>query len=103
VQWETETEVHAAGFNLYRKAAKERDYLKINTSLIQARGSATVGAAYSYTDVPPRAGSAWYYQLEEVETSGTTNRYGPVSTVNTALKAMGGTGVFRKALTTNCD
>ena len=103
VQWETETEVHAAGFNLYRKSAKERDYLKINTSLIQARGSATAGAAYSYTDVPPRAGSAWYYQLEEVETNGTTNRYGPVSTVNTALKAMGGTGVFRKALTTNCD
>ena len=103
VQWKTETEVHTAGFNLYRKAAKERDYLKINTSLIQSRGSATVGAAYSYTDVPPRAGSAWYYQLEEVETSGTTNRYGPVSTVNTALKAMGGTGVFRKALTTNCD
>jgi YD repeat-containing protein len=103
VQWETETEVHTAGFNLYRKSAKERDYLKINTSLIQARGSATAGAAYSYTDVPPRAGSAWYYQLEEVETSGTTNRYGPVSTVNTALKAMGGTGVFRKALTTNCD
>ena len=56
VQWETETEVHAAGFNLYRKSAKERDYLKINTSLIQARGSATAGAAYSYTDVPPRPG-----------------------------------------------
>jgi YD repeat-containing protein len=103
IQWETETENRTAGFNLYRKSAIPGDYQKINTALIPAQGSATTGAQYSYTDVPPRPGSRWQYLLEEVETGGATNRYGPAAAVNRALSVMSGAGAFRKTLKTNCD
>jgi hypothetical protein len=71
--------------------------------LIPAQGSATTGARYTYTDVPPRPGNRWQYLLEEVETGGATNRYGPVAAVNRALRALSGTATFRKTLQTNCD
>jgi YD repeat-containing protein len=103
IQWETETENQTAGFNLYRKLAQQGDYQKINTSLIPAQGSAVAGARYSYTDIPPRPGKLWQYLLEEVETGGDTKRYGPAAAVNRALRAMSGTGAFRKTLKTNCD
>ena len=103
IQWETETENKTAGFNLYRKSRGVSEYLQINTSLIPARGTATSGARYSYTDLPPQTGKINHYLLEEVETGGRTNRYGPVTSLNNSLKAMGGIGVFRKELTTNCD
>jgi YD repeat-containing protein len=103
IQWETETENRTAGFNLYRKSAVQGDYQKINTSLIPAQGSATTGARYSYTDVPPRPGNRWQYLLEEVETGGATNRYGPAAAVNRSLRVMSGAGAFRKTLKTNCD
>jgi|GEM_PF-1622946 len=103
IEWETETENRTAGFNLYRRAAIQSDYQKINASLIPAQGSATTGARYSYTDVPPRPGKLWQYLLEEVESGGAINRYGPAAAVNRALRAMSGTGAFRKTLKTNCD
>jgi YD repeat-containing protein len=103
IKWETETENKTAGFNLYRKSVVQGEYQKINTALIPAQGSATTGTRYSYTDVPPRPGNRWQYLLEEVETGGATNRYGPAATVNRALRAMSGTTTFRKTLQTNCD
>jgi hypothetical protein len=103
IQWVTETEHKTAGFNLYRKAGNEKEYQKINAALIAARGTAAGGSRYSYTDIPPRPGARCRYLLEEVETGGKTNRYGPVTARSSSMKVMTGTGVFRKALATNCD
>jgi YD repeat-containing protein len=103
VRWKTETEKNVAGFNLYRTAARENTYKKLNKTLIVSRGSATGGAAYSYTDIPLRLRGPWQYMLEEVEHTGKTKRYGPVSAKNIALKKPGSVGVFRKAFKSHCD
>jgi len=53
--------------------------------LIQAQGTATTGASYSYTDNPEQAGS-WYYKLEDVSLSGESHFHGPVSIVLTDVE-----------------
>lgn len=103
VSWETESEVHTAGFNLYRARTGKDNYERINSSLILARGSPTVGAQYSYIDLPPRPGRRWLYKLEEVEQNGATSFYGPASAVNRSVRALTDTGAFRKNLKTNCN
>jgi YD repeat-containing protein len=103
VRWKTETEKNTAGFNLYRKAARENDYQKLNTALIASRGTATEGAAYSYLDIPFKVRGRWLYMLEEVEHTGKTKRYGPVSSKNIALKRPNSMRAFRKSFKTHCD
>ena len=103
VRWKTETERNTAGFNLYRKAARENDYQKLNKALIASQGTAIEGAAYTYIDIPRKVGGRWYYMLEEVELNGKTKRYGPVSSKNMALKSLNSSTVFRKSFKTHCD
>ncbi len=103
ITWETESEVKTAGFNLFRMRAGKDNYERINSALIPARGSPTVGAQYSYVDIPPRPGRRWFYMLEEVEQNGGTCVYGPASTVNKSLRAFNDAGAFRKNLKTNCN
>jgi parallel beta-helix repeat protein/YD repeat-containing protein len=103
VRWKTETERNTAGFNLYRKAARENDYKKLNTALIASRGTATEGAAYSYLDIPFKVRGRWLYMLEEVEHTGKTKRYGPVSSKNIAFKRPNSMRAFRKSFKTHCD
>ena len=44
LRWSTESETDNSGFNLYRSETKDGDYIKINYSLIPAKGSPTEGA-----------------------------------------------------------
>jgi len=80
LQWQTESEIDNAGFNVYRSTAEEGEYRKINDSLIPTEGSATQGASYEYTDTGLRNGKTYYYKLEDVDLNG-------VNTIHEAANA----------------
>lgn len=75
VQWNTETELDTAGFNLYRSEVDENDYVLVNEALIYSKGNAISGATYTFIDDSVEAGKTFYYLLEEIQNDGTANRY----------------------------
>jgi hypothetical protein len=77
--WTTASEIDNAGFNLYRSVSEGGDYLKINSSLIQAKGSPTQGASYQYVDETVKNRKTYYYKLEDIDLNGTSTMHGPVS------------------------
>jgi parallel beta-helix repeat protein len=76
--WETGTEVDNAGFNLYRATAEGGPYAKVNGALIAAEGDPVSGASYTFLDKGLSPGT-YYYNLEDVDLTGTTTLHGPVS------------------------
>lgn len=74
IQWDTETEVNTAGFNLYRSIHIDGQYDRLNPSLIHGADDPLAGGKYIFTDENVEAGQVYYYQLEEVETDGRVNR-----------------------------
>ncbi len=75
VQWDTETEINTAGFNLYRSESEKDDYILINETLIDSEGNSVSGASYEYVDSSVERGKTFYYLLEEVQIDGQVNRY----------------------------
>ncbi|MBN1592282.1 MAG: hypothetical protein JW941_03410 [Candidatus Coatesbacteria bacterium] len=75
LRWTTGTEIDTAGFNIWRSDGGE--YTKINSRLIVASGSPSSGASYSYLDTTAVHGLLYKYKLEEIETNGKSNFYGP--------------------------
>jgi hypothetical protein len=79
VEWATETETDNAGFNIYRADSENGNYLKINSSLISAKGSSTQGASYRFEDTAVRNRKTFYYKLEDIDLNGQSTMHGPVS------------------------
>ncbi|MBA3942940.1 MAG: DUF3494 domain-containing protein [Herpetosiphonaceae bacterium] len=80
VQWTTATELNTVGFNLYRSVDGERkDAVRVTPSMIPAEGNGIVGSTYAWTDTNVQKGSTYSYWLQETETAGTTNEYGPTT------------------------
>ena len=78
VEWSTASELNTAGFNLYRGETKDGPFTRINTELIPASPDPLIGGSYIFTDTAVVAGRTYYYQLEDVETSGATAVQGVV-------------------------
>lgn len=80
VDWQTVAELGNLGFNVLRSTSPEGAQTRLNAELIpsQAPGSGQ-GASYSFEDDDVEDGTTYYYRLEDVDTSGTTTRHGPVS------------------------
>ncbi len=76
--WETAAEIDNAGFALFRAASEDGEYVKINTALIPARGSATAGAVYDFVDSTAANRTTYYYKLQDVDTNGIAAMHGPV-------------------------
>jgi len=89
--WKTESEVNNAGFNIYCAESEAGEYVKINSSLIPAKGSTTEGANYRYIDQTAKRGTTYYYKLEDVDMSGNATMHGPVSASTWSLFSL-----FRK-------
>jgi len=77
--WETAAEIDNAGFNLYRAAAPDGPYTKVNSALIAAQGSPASGASYSFVDEGLAPGT-YTYKLEDVDLNGVATLHGPFST-----------------------
>ena len=79
LSWETASELHNLGFNLYRATEREGAYEPITAAAIPGLGSSPVGARYGYTDSGLVNGQTYFYKLEDIDTRGRTKRHGPVS------------------------
>jgi hypothetical protein len=89
LHWETGVELGTQGFHILRGVgADPAAATRITATLIPARGSATRGGAYSWSDATARPDQRYTYWLEEVEVNGVTNVYGPAQsgTVPTDLR-----------------
>jgi hypothetical protein len=75
VQWNTETELNTAGFNLFRSEIGMNDYIRVNENLINSEGDAVSGSSYSYVDDTVERGKTYDYLLEEIQNDGKANRY----------------------------
>jgi len=78
LNWATATELNNLGFHLYRASSKNGPYTRITASLIPGLGSSPVGASYSYWDAGLVNGATYYYELEDLETTGKTELHGPI-------------------------
>jgi ELWxxDGT repeat protein len=79
--WSTESEIDNVGFNLYRAETEDGEYVKINETLISAKGSPTQGASYEFIDKDVKNRTTYYYKLEDIDLFGTSTMHGPVSAV----------------------
>jgi len=71
INWTTDNESDCNGFNVYRSTSSRADaaYTKINSDgLIKARGSASGGASYVFTDQDVRPNKTYYYKIEALST-----------------------------------
>ena len=78
LEWETATELDNIGFQLYRSESEAGPFERITPSAIPGLGSSVVGASYAYRDTNVTNGTSYYYELEDIETTGRTERHGPV-------------------------
>lgn len=79
VEWRTETEINAAGFNIYRATAEDGPYTKVNDRLMAGKGSPSSGAVYTFVDDSVRPGVTYYYRLEDVELDNSTVQHPPIT------------------------
>ncbi len=79
LEWETGSEMNNLGFHLYRSTSESGPWERITSSLIPGLGSSPEGARYGYRDTGLVNGIPCFYLLEDVETTGRTERHGPVS------------------------
>ena len=89
--WETASELDNLGFNIYRAESQAGQLSPINRHLIACKNlGGTVGAAYSFLDGSAAPGASYYYWLEDIDTSGTATRHGPVAASRGSVRALPG-------------
>ena len=91
VEWSTATELDTAGFNLYRATSVDGPFAPINPELVPSSPDPLTGGDYEFVDQGVDPGVTYFYELEEVEYSGATQRFDPIqvtadgSTINLVL------------------
>lgn len=75
IEWQTETEIDTAGFNIYRSETADGEYVRINDQIIPSQSDAVSGASYMFTDYGVERGRTYYYQLEDIEYDNSTRRH----------------------------
>lgn len=78
ITWETASEVETIGFNILRSESLEDKPMQINEQLIPSSSDSLSESAYTYTDTNVRAGTTYYYYLDDIESNGANNRHGPI-------------------------
>ena len=75
--WITGTERDTAGFHLVRSRVEAGGYERVTGAIIPAEGDEFTGASYEFIDDTVDEGT-WYYKLEAVDLTGTSEFFGPV-------------------------
>jgi hypothetical protein len=80
IQWETEAEINALGYNLQRADSADGPWTQLNKSLIGAKALGSTGSAsYDHVDMNVEGGRTYYYRLVSVDVSGSPSYYGPIT------------------------
>jgi len=79
IRWSTATEFETAGYAIYRSESPDGPFERISDTFIPAANNPISGGEYAFTDREVDPGITYYYLLEEIELSGSTNREGPVA------------------------
>ena len=78
LHWRTASELNNLGFHLYRGENVDGPFSRITTTPIPGLGSSPAGASYDYLDRGVVNGKMYVYFLEDIETTGRTERHGPI-------------------------
>jgi len=78
VEWSTATELDTAGFNLYRSSSADGPFVQVNEQLVPSSPDPLTGGDYAFTDTGVDPGRTYFYELEEVEYNGATQRFPPI-------------------------
>lgn len=79
ISWETDYELSAIGFNLYRSDQPQEQGVQINESLIPTQKETyTSGASYFFADTGVASGESYYYWIEIVDPTLSVLYAGPV-------------------------
>ncbi len=71
LKWQTANESELVGFNLYRRAGKNKPWVKLNAEQIDAvHIGQPEGGTYQWTDKTAKAGKSYRYQLEILKGGG---------------------------------
>ena len=87
VRWVTESETNNAGFNILRGEALDGEFTKLNTQLIEGKGTTSERTAYEFVDKSAKPNVIYYYQIQDVSLDGevvtlkTTHMRGNISVV----------------------
>ena len=77
ISWETATELDTAGYMIARSEDPKGPFERVTDNMIPASSEPLTGGIYEFRDNNVRAGKVYYYQLEEIETTGGVNIEGP--------------------------
>jgi len=78
VEWTTASELDTVGYNLQRGETPVGPFEQVNPEIIPAASDSLTGSSYTYEDDHAQAGKTYFYMLEEIESTGTTNQHGPI-------------------------
>ena len=78
VEWSTATELDTAGFNLYRGTSPDGPFVQVNQQLLPSSPDPLTGGDYAFADTDVDPGRSYFYELEEVEYNGATQRFPPI-------------------------
>lgn len=79
VRWETSSEKENLGFYVLRSTSLDGDYVRAS-DLVEAQGTSSSGASYSFTDTEVSNG-VYFYSLEDVAADGSTTIHDPARVV----------------------
>lgn len=86
IKWTTASEDENLGFYILRATEQEGDYTRIS-DMIDAEGTPSVGAEYSYTDEV--SSGIYFYRLEDVASDGSTTLHDPARVVVSSSNSWG--------------
>ncbi len=94
LEWATGSEVDNLGFHVWRGPTVEGPWTRVTTAIVPGAGTSVLGHRYSWTDAGLANGVAYFYRLEDVDTTSKSTFHGPVSAVpgGAAPPAEGGGG-----------
>lgn len=86
LRWTTESEVNSIGFNVYRADAADGPYERVSPDIIPSAGDPFSGGRYEFPDRTVEPNRTYYYQIEDLESTGVFNRYPDTTVVRTSYQ-----------------